>query len=269
MPFQALLSFVQASIQPSQTQGRSTFLAIYSSASVDSIWSDAFCGDSFAVHSESQAPDRAGPMSPKLDSVASLGEAGSSPDNAVSDIQASAHSSATTSRGRYESNNSTAVESQDDCDESGPKNTQKSGEVSPVVHQSTLPPLPDNDETGNGTHWRRLWRICKELLPCVLSVFLGAILIVNKHVAFLSGTADYAFLIIVIYTLFFHPARHTVGKHIQVTGKPYPLMWMGSRPYTAETLPCSYWHHWRCHRNRLVSAWLLLRVFVKPSRRYT
>lgn len=187
-------------------------------ASVDSIWSDAYCGDSLAVQSESQTPDRTGPMSLKRVSDVRLGNGVTSLDNAVNDFQASAHPSATTSRGRYESN-STAVESQDDCDESGPKNTKKSGEGSTVVHQSTLPPLPDHVEPGNGTRWRSLWRICKQLLPCVLSVFLGAILIVNKHVAFLSGTADYAFLIIVIYTLFFHPAQHTVGKHIQVTGK--------------------------------------------------
>lgn len=86
-------------------------------------------------------------------------------------------------------------------------------------HESTLPPLPSSTTTSQQKRTSAFLIILKRLLPCVISVFIGAIFVVNKHIAFLSGTADFAFLVIVIYTLFFHPAQHTVGKHVQVTGK--------------------------------------------------
>lgn len=86
-------------------------------------------------------------------------------------------------------------------------------------HKSTLPPLPSPKITAQQQRTYAFLRVLRGLLPCVISVFIGGIFIVNKHIAFLSGTAEFAFLIIVIYTLFFHPAKHTVGKHIQATGK--------------------------------------------------
>jgi hypothetical protein len=89
-----------------------------------------------------------------------------------------------------------------------------------VPYSSTLPPLPPSGiHTSKKGRKHAFFHTIKHLLPCVISVFLGAVFTVNKRIAFLSGTAEYAFLIIVIYTLFFHPAQHTVGKHIQVTGQ--------------------------------------------------
>jgi hypothetical protein len=86
-------------------------------------------------------------------------------------------------------------------------------------HSTALPVLPPAKHTTRQSYGQAFFNIIKRLLPCVISVFLGAIFVVCKRIAFLSGTAEYAFLIVVIYTLFFHPAQHTVGKHIQVTGK--------------------------------------------------
>lgn len=84
-------------------------------------------------------------------------------------------------------------------------------------HVTSLPPLPSSNKTAKQNRANAFLIILKRLLPCVISVFVGAIFVVNKHIAFLSGTAEFAFLIIVIYTLFFHPAQHTVEKHVQVT----------------------------------------------------
>lgn len=87
------------------------------------------------------------------------------------------------------------------------------------LHKTTLPVLPPSKHSTRKSLRQAVSNIIKRLLPCVISVFLGAIFVVCKRIAFLSGTAEYAFLIVVIYTLFFHPAQHTVGKHIQVTGE--------------------------------------------------
>lgn len=119
------------------------------------------------------------------------------------------------SRVRQESD-STAIDTDERQEiKSGARPTKDST----VVHTTTLPALQDNEKGPIDSRSIQAWLILKRLLPCVISVFLGSVFIVVNRLAFLSGTAQHAFLIIVIYTLFFHPAQHTVGKHIQVTGK--------------------------------------------------
>ncbi|KAK9893742.1 hypothetical protein P389DRAFT_107891 [Cystobasidium minutum MCA 4210] len=117
------------------------------------------------------------------------------------------------SRVRQESD-STAIDTDERQEiKSGARPTKDST----VVHTTTLPALQDNEKGPIDSRSIQAWLILKRLLPCVISVFLGSVFIVVNRLAFLSGTAQHAFLIIVIYTLFFHPAQHTVGKHIQVT----------------------------------------------------
>lgn len=73
-------------------------------------------------------------------------------------------------------------------------------------------------------------RTLKRILPSVIAIFLCSIFVVVKDIAELSGTKDFAFLILVIYTLYFHCNATTVGKHIQVTGKLLPLKESRSSP---------------------------------------
>jgi hypothetical protein len=86
-------------------------------------------------------------------------------------------------------------------------------------HVTTLPSLPEKTGITQRKQLHPWVEIAKRLAPSVLAVLIGSILVVTKPVAALSGTADYEFLIVVAITLFFHPANHTIGMHIQWTGK--------------------------------------------------
>lgn len=79
-----------------------------------------------------------------------------------------------------------------------------------------LPPLPPVgcSQPAALPTWRRLLR---RVLPQVVSVFIGACFIVIRPISSLSGDAQYGFLILVIYTLFFFAGENTFGRHLQIT----------------------------------------------------
>lgn len=79
-----------------------------------------------------------------------------------------------------------------------------------------LPMLQRIGETQD-TGGHALYDLVKQLSPSVFSILVCCIFVVVKPIAFLSGEADYAFLILVAYSLFFHAGGHTVGRHIQST----------------------------------------------------
>jgi len=96
--------------------------------------------------------------------------------------------------------------------------------------ESSAPPKKNSEYTPRLTvhpplgHTQRpprhpLVRIVRQLLPSIFTVFLSSVFIVVPQIANLSGTKSYAFLILVIYTLYFHCNAFTVGRHIQVTGR--------------------------------------------------
>lgn len=143
------------------------------------------------------------------------------------------------------------------------------GKQTSDVHVTTLPPLAEHTASSSlrKTRWQSLYLIIKRLLPCVLTIFLASIFVVNKRIAFLSGTAEYSFLIIVIYTLFFHPAQHTVGKHIQVTGMVrFVVMMSVALPDTS--MPLSHRYNGGNRRNRLVSSRILPSMPCKSACRH-
>lgn len=84
------------------------------------------------------------------------------------------------------------------------------------VYLPQLPPQPPVGSTQPEASptWQRLLH---RFLPQVMSVFLGAILIVVRPVSSLSGDAQYGFLVLVVYTLFFFAGENTFGRHLQIT----------------------------------------------------
>jgi hypothetical protein len=80
-----------------------------------------------------------------------------------------------------------------------------------------LPALEEDPEIIEASWIATAFDILQRLLPSLITVFLCSILVVVRPVAELSGSAQYAFLVLVAYTLFFHVGGHTLGQHIQST----------------------------------------------------
>lgn len=103
-------------------------------------------------------------------------------------------------------------------------NVQSPSEASVSTKAEKLPPayvcrLPAVEVSAEDSEslWSRARKVIKTLLPSTVSIFLCSLLVAIKPIAFLSGGANYAFLVLVIYALYFHAGGQTIGKHIEVT----------------------------------------------------
>ena len=102
----------------------------------------------------------------------------------------------------------------------------------PSQCESYTPQLPPLCSLGSTQHppLRPVLVYVRTLLPTILAVCLGTILIVIKPVSYLSGSPEYSYLLLVVYTIYFMAGSKTVGRHLQtssvgVAGACVGILW--------------------------------------------